>query len=273
MCTQNPTLAFPTATNGSNNSDSDGGGLGSPGANYFFGFLITFVVLLLIFIGCGIGTRRRFVARRNAALLAGTAYEPWGPLSKDGSQFQTQPELYEKLVADPVVKDHWRETMPLSATYRRGSPEVNTQAILQGLYDHEMHPDHYEIENTPPLQDQQPRTPGQHLRAWIPCLSNTQQKEHEIEEAPETEKVESPPPEFLDVAVMIAMPTQPAARRLSSFHHETAEHYDEDSGGSPSNDHPPAQFHIGTVSLPLEWPVGLIVRPPPPSPAPFTASQ
>lgn len=104
---QNPTFTFPTETNGSDNGDS--GGLGSRGANYFFGFLITFVVLLLIFIGCGIGSRRRFVARRNAMLVG--AYEPWGPLSKDGSHFQTQPELYEKLVVDPVIEDQWRYTM------------------------------------------------------------------------------------------------------------------------------------------------------------------
>jgi hypothetical protein len=107
--TQNPTFTFPAETNGSTSGDSDGGGLGSRGANYFFGFLITFVVLLFIFIGCGIGSHRRIVARRNA-MLAG-AREPWGPLSKDGSHFQTQPELYERLVSGPIVEDHWRYTM------------------------------------------------------------------------------------------------------------------------------------------------------------------
>ncbi|KAF9225887.1 hypothetical protein BS17DRAFT_815566 [Gyrodon lividus] len=29
-------------------------------ANYFFGFIVTFVVLLLLFVGCGVGSRRRF---------------------------------------------------------------------------------------------------------------------------------------------------------------------------------------------------------------------
>ncbi|KAF9031697.1 hypothetical protein BDZ89DRAFT_1158816 [Hymenopellis radicata] len=34
------------------------------GANYFFGFLITFIALLFIFIGCGVTTRRRLQRRR-----------------------------------------------------------------------------------------------------------------------------------------------------------------------------------------------------------------
>jgi hypothetical protein len=36
------------------------------GANYFFGFLITFVMLLLIFIACGVCSRRRFLYARRA---------------------------------------------------------------------------------------------------------------------------------------------------------------------------------------------------------------
>ena len=39
------------------------------GASYFFGFLITFVVLLLVFLCCGVGSRRRNISRR--ALMNG----------------------------------------------------------------------------------------------------------------------------------------------------------------------------------------------------------
>jgi len=52
-----------------------GGGLANRGANYFFGFLITFVVLLLVFVGCGIGSRRRYLARREAMFVDNM--EPW----------------------------------------------------------------------------------------------------------------------------------------------------------------------------------------------------
>lgn len=45
------------------------------GASYFFGFLITFVVLLLIFVGCGVVSRRRFAARRRARFE--WDMEPW----------------------------------------------------------------------------------------------------------------------------------------------------------------------------------------------------
>lgn len=34
------------------------------GVNYFFGFLITFITLLLLFVVCGVGSRRRAAARR-----------------------------------------------------------------------------------------------------------------------------------------------------------------------------------------------------------------
>ena len=41
----------------------------SSGANYFFfGLLITFVGLLVIFVACGIGSRRRFTARGGTTL-------------------------------------------------------------------------------------------------------------------------------------------------------------------------------------------------------------
>ncbi|KIK98903.1 hypothetical protein PAXRUDRAFT_823324 [Paxillus rubicundulus Ve08.2h10] len=53
-----------TSTNtGTSPTPTDSSSGSSPiitSANYFFGFIITFVVLLLLFVGCGIGSRRRF---------------------------------------------------------------------------------------------------------------------------------------------------------------------------------------------------------------------
>ena len=52
------------------------------GANYFFGFLVTFIVVLLLFVACGIGSRRRAAARRRRErdeLLSGVPPYGQGP--------------------------------------------------------------------------------------------------------------------------------------------------------------------------------------------------
>jgi hypothetical protein len=52
------------------------------GANYFFGFLVTFIVVLLLFVACGIGSRRRAAARRRRErdeLLSGVPPYAQGP--------------------------------------------------------------------------------------------------------------------------------------------------------------------------------------------------
>jgi len=86
----------PTATSGDSNV------MGQRGANYFFGFLITFVVLFLVFVGCGIGSRRRLLAERREALLMGDAWS----LSKSDAE-QKRPEFYEYALGVPVQVDQW----------------------------------------------------------------------------------------------------------------------------------------------------------------------
>lgn len=56
-----PGSGFPGDNRGPNN------GL-SGSQNYFFGFLITFLILLVVFLGCGCVSRRRFLARRRRVL-------------------------------------------------------------------------------------------------------------------------------------------------------------------------------------------------------------
>ncbi|KAF8182069.1 hypothetical protein BJ912DRAFT_978975 [Pholiota molesta] len=96
-------MAMGTAGSG---GSSGGGGMAAHGANYFFGFLITFVVLLLIFVGCGIGSRRRFLARRQDGLFSGL--DAWG-----------QPRQQ-----DPIIEDKWMYTTPLSMTLLRHPKEA-----------------------------------------------------------------------------------------------------------------------------------------------------
>ena len=79
----------PTFTSVSPDGD-DSGGM-ARGANYFFGFLITFIVLLVLFVACGVGSRRRFVARRDATMMA--QLEPWAP-DEPGGLFK-EPTIHE----------------------------------------------------------------------------------------------------------------------------------------------------------------------------------
>jgi hypothetical protein len=79
-------LASPSSTPANENAMSQG-------ANYFFGFLITFIILLLIFVACGVGTRRRtpwFTRGRRPN-------QTWDPVRDDPS-LQPEPMLWEAWV-------------------------------------------------------------------------------------------------------------------------------------------------------------------------------
>jgi len=90
-------LPAPTTT-----AASDSNPMGQRGANYFFGFLITFVVLFLVFVGCGIGSRRRLLAERREASLMGDA---WAMSRSDAEQ--KRPAFYEYALGVPVQVDQW----------------------------------------------------------------------------------------------------------------------------------------------------------------------
>jgi hypothetical protein len=83
---------------------SDSNVMAQRGANYFFGFLVTFVVLFLIFVGCGIGSRRRFLNERRNGLT-----DAWGMPRSDAEQ--KRPEFYEYALGVPVKVDQWEYIM------------------------------------------------------------------------------------------------------------------------------------------------------------------
>ena len=91
----------------------------SGGANYFFGFLFLFAVILLILVGCGIGTRRRLLSRRANPL---TSLEPWSS-SNPGGEI-TPPKFHETMFVIAQATG-WKEIMvrcaialaPCSLTY------------------------------------------------------------------------------------------------------------------------------------------------------------
>ncbi|KAF8962560.1 hypothetical protein BDZ97DRAFT_1759170 [Flammula alnicola] len=194
LSTQTDQLPQPVATT---TDGGDSGGMAQRGANYFFGFLITFVVLLLIFVGCGIGTRRRFMTRRQAMLFGGL--EQWGSLGPDVAK--ERPKFYEHPVGEPTEEDQWRYTMPLSVTLLRQSKDTHSIDETQNLP---------ETNDTEAAPDQPDRTIGNILQppyargipSWIPMFH-----EHKRLSQHEPSEIEYGPPEALHIAVMIAMPS------------------------------------------------------------------
>lgn len=103
MSSSAPTTAFPSPTDGGDEPTGTTGGT-PRGANYFFGFLITFVGLLIIFIVCGIGSRRRLARRRGLT----DTLEPLGRYKKlEGGE--KRPEFYEPPFV--VGEDRWSSLM------------------------------------------------------------------------------------------------------------------------------------------------------------------
>ena len=111
MSSSASTTAFSSPTDTGDESTG-----GTPrGANYFFGFLITFVGLLIIFIICGIGSRRRLARRRGL----NDALEPLGRFrTLEGGE--TRPEFYERTLV--VGEDRW-----ISLMVRTQSPDLRHQ--------------------------------------------------------------------------------------------------------------------------------------------------
>jgi hypothetical protein len=88
-----PDPSIPTHTDSSNNN---GGGTVD-----FFGFVVAFVALLLVFVVCGLASRRRFVARQRAILA-----DPWAFVAPVR---QKEPKYWELSVAPGG--SYWRATM------------------------------------------------------------------------------------------------------------------------------------------------------------------
>jgi hypothetical protein len=94
----------PSQTNGSNPGPM------SKDANYFFGFLIAFVALLLLLVSCGFASRRFAYRRRMAALemgLDGTA-GPWrddDPWQLGSVTQQSRPMHWDAWMGPSIDKD------------------------------------------------------------------------------------------------------------------------------------------------------------------------
>ena len=83
-----------------------------PPPDYFYGFLVTFAVLLFIFVGCGIRTRRRYFARRQLLL------EQLGFWDEDRGQLlpSAVPRMWEYYTGDKgkPTSYQWESLSPLA---------------------------------------------------------------------------------------------------------------------------------------------------------------
>ncbi|RDB27906.1 hypothetical protein Hypma_002187 [Hypsizygus marmoreus] len=112
-----PTTTTTSASDSSlPTAETDGADM-QKGASYFFGFLVTFVVLLLLFVVCGLASRRRFIARRRAMLDMGVT-DPW----LMGYRAADDVGRVEPILLEPHLEkggEMWCTMMPLSTTIRR----------------------------------------------------------------------------------------------------------------------------------------------------------
>ncbi|KAF9476943.1 hypothetical protein BDN70DRAFT_881721 [Pholiota conissans] len=230
---------MPTSDGG--DSDGGGGGMAARGANYFFGFLITFVVLLLIFVGCGIGSRRRFLARRRDGLFDGL--DPWG---QPRGEEQKEPVFYEHPLREPIFEDKWMYTTPLSMTLLRQPKETPTSADSDPTRDLEANDPTTAARRTRSGHDANATHPS-YPRSIAAFITPFHERKQSMQDAPDA--TEYGAPEALDIAVMIAMPSpdHPRSQRPPS---SSSSMYKSRADSEKSNTPPLPDVQIGVAHIP-----------------------
>ncbi|KAH0826565.1 hypothetical protein J3R83DRAFT_4921 [Lanmaoa asiatica] len=168
-------------------------------ANYIFGFVITLVVLLVLFVACGVGSWRRF-------RIIGTALDE-RLQNMEGSPFRARKRCRRRLVRPvfcetwtypngslanpapaPSEKNKWVDVQPISAafTWSRSKSQSTT---------------HKHDTLTPGRRDD-----GSGLGVGATLLSFVLPRPPRYDHPPRPPPPERRPPEAVQVAVMIAMP-------------------------------------------------------------------
>ncbi|KAI6019979.1 hypothetical protein F5J12DRAFT_496825 [Pisolithus orientalis] len=131
------TAVTPSSTVG---SDSGSSGSAADSTDYFFGFIVTFVVLLLLFVSCGLGSRRRSALLRplwarnletdhdGADFGSGGLFLGDRPGWGQGKSAQlTRPVCWETWLLprpDERISPQWKDLQPISATFVRPTSSV-----------------------------------------------------------------------------------------------------------------------------------------------------
>ncbi|KAG8216816.1 hypothetical protein J3R82DRAFT_7071, partial [Butyriboletus roseoflavus] len=175
-------------------------------ANYFFGFVITFVVLLLFFVACGVGSWRRF-------RLAGTA---WDERLQDmeGSSFVGQKRGRRRLIR-PVFWETWSRPdglTPLAPALSEKGKWVGMQPISAAFVWSRSKAGSTLCTRKSRTLMQTPgrRDDGSVLGVGVAWRSYFIPGRPRCDRPLRPPPVERPPPEAIQVAVMIAMPSPPS---------------------------------------------------------------
>lgn len=234
--TSSTSTSSSSATSTSSSSQSTGASFSSKGAEYFFGFLVTFVVLLSLFVCCGLSSRRRLQQRRG--LLNG-----WNQ-SDSGEWRQSEPPpIYEPRFAKGGSDNLWLSIQPLSAS--TVSSSLNRPLTRP--------------RTTPPLIRRPSPNPqaihGLSLPTWMATHSiNNPSSNNDIlgsEKEPKEHAADSKAnaATAMQVAVIIAMPCRPRTRtrtgRVSDRNSDVTE--TKVNMGDYDQDDPPRYLEIGVI--------------------------
>ncbi|KAG6873012.1 hypothetical protein C0995_003973 [Termitomyces sp. Mi166 len=195
---------------GTSGSNGDGGT--SRSASYFFGFLVTFAVLLVLFVVAGFVSRHRMRARRRATTLEMEigAGDTWVYGYRERRMCEemrkVRPVWMERWIEDPDTSEKarrasvdggigkWEDILPLSATLTHPEQELKPDDGAQAG----------EEEKTR-------RTSSSTISSWFSSFS-TPKTTNVVDPSPSQLPVQDAlrdPQTGVDVVVMIAMPRSP----------------------------------------------------------------
>jgi len=214
-----------TSSSTATSSSTGGSSGGNSSANYFFGFLITFIALLLIFVGCGIGSRRGF------RIHTGGAWDEAVQRAKIVEK-QTRPAFWETWLKnlDDQESWRWRAIMPISATLMRGDPNSRIKEEETSGYSEESATSDGVVAPVS-ISGLRPRA----LRSLIPG-----RRKNKIPDKPDG------PPKSVQVAVMIAMPSPTRLNNNTSVMEGSSQQRQQPSTGELG------EYQIGVISVPWE---------------------
>ncbi|KAH7886890.1 hypothetical protein F5I97DRAFT_1070936 [Phlebopus sp. FC_14] len=230
-----------SATSNPSNTSTSSSSPTIASANYFFGFIITFVALLLLFVGCGVGSRRHrfayFVAAWDATLDSQDTDD--GFLGEDGERRPRQklvcPVFWEtwldRLQAGEKDDIPWEDLQPISASsIQSRKPKPDPDAKTLSPSDSPSQP--------PPMPQPQPTS----IRTRVVSrLFHGRQPRN----PPRPPPIEWYPPKEIQVALMISMPSPSRPERKNTARPSTS------SRPPPPNDAPLlGDYQIGVARVP-----------------------
>ncbi|KAL4079598.1 hypothetical protein J3A83DRAFT_1130380 [Scleroderma citrinum] len=199
-----PSMTFETAPPATS-TPSSGGSSSQNGSNYFFGFIATFIVLLLIFVSCGVGSRRRsgFIMSAWSRTFAGNEI--------DGALYRGQPasEWLKSTQTSPVLREVWlrptqgllapgEDLQPISAAFVRSLlPTCRPKASLSSALPS---PPEAPLDTRSPVSSHSRPSICSRISAWL-----KRRWLHRLPEPPPQPMYSSP--EAVQVAVMVSMPS------------------------------------------------------------------